>query len=175
MKKVNVFFIAFLIAFVFTSFKITENDKIHWLSIEEMQLAYKKKPKPIIVDVYTSWCGWCKVMDKETYSNDQVAAYINEKYYAVRIDAETKESLEWNGKKYGYVSQYKVNELAAYFLNGQMSYPTTVFFSSLEGNPAPLAGYLKPKEIESPLKFFGDGVYKTKNFPDYLKGFTASW
>ena len=140
-----------------------------------MQLAYKKKPKPIIVDVYTSWCGWCKVMDKETYSNDQVAAYINEKYYAVRIDAETNESLEWNGKKYGYVSQYKVNELAAYFLNGQMSYPTTVFFSSLEGNPAPLAGYLKPKEIESPLKFFGDGVYKTKNFPDYLKGFTASW
>ena len=140
-----------------------------------MQLAYKKKPKPIIVDVYTSWCGWCKVMDKETYSNDQVAACINEKYYAVRIDAETKESLEWNGKKYGYVSQYKVNELAAYFLNGQMSYPTTVFFSSLEGNPAPLAGYLKPKEIESPLKFFGDGVYNTKNFPDYLKGFTASW
>ena len=93
MKKVNVFFIAFLIAFVFTSFKITENDKVHWLSIEELRLAYKKKPKPIIVDVYTSWCGWCKVMDKETYSNDQVAAYINEKYYAVRIDAETKESL----------------------------------------------------------------------------------
>jgi len=175
MKKVNVFFIAFLIAFVFTSFKITENDKVHWLSIEEMQLAYKKKPKPIIVDVYTSWCGWCKVMDKETYGNDQVAAYINEKYYAVRLDAEAKESLEWNGKKYGYVAQYKVNELAAYFLNGQMGYPTTVFFSTLEANPAPLAGYLKPKEIESPLKFFGDGFYKTSNFPDYLKRFTASW
>ena len=175
MKKVNVFFIVFIIAFVFTSFKITEKDKVHWLSIEEMQLAYKKKPKPIIVDVYTSWCGWCKVMDKETYSNDQVAAYINEKYYAVKLDAEAKEPLEWNGKKYGYVAQYKVNELAAYFLNGQMGYPTTVFFSSLEANPAPLAGYLKPKEIESPLKFFGDGFYKTNNFPDYLKGFTASW
>ena len=175
MKKVNVFFIAFLIAFVFTSFKITENDKVHWLSIEELQLAYKKKPKPIIVDVYTSWCGWCKVMDTETYSNNQVAAYINEKYYPVKLDAEAKEPLEWNGKKYGFVAQYKVNELAAYFLNGQMSYPTTVFFSSLEANPAPLAGYLKPKEIESPLKFFGDGFYKTKNFPDYLKGFTASW
>ena len=117
MKKVNVFFIAFLVAFVFTSFSRKESDKVHWLSIEEMQLAYKKKPKPIIVDVYTSWCGWCKVMDKETYSNDQVAAYINEKYYAVKLDAEVKEPLVWNGKKYGYVAQYKVNELAAYFLN----------------------------------------------------------
>ena len=175
MKKVNVFFIAFLVAFVFTSFSRKESDKVHWLSIEEMQLAYKKKPKPIIVDVYTSWCGWCKVMDKETYSNDQVAAYINEKYYAVKLDAEVKDPLVWNGKKYGYVAQYKVNELAAYFLNGQMSYPTTVFFSSLDANPAPLAGYLKPKEIESPLKFFGDGVFKTKNYPDFMKGFSASW
>ena len=175
MKKVKFFLIASLTAFIFTSFKITENDKVHWMSLEEMQLAYKIKPKPIIVDVYTSWCGWCKVMDKETYSNEQVAAYINDKYYAVKLDAELKESLEWNGKKYGYLSQYKVNELAAYFLNGQMSYPTTVFFSSLDANPAPLAGYLKPKEIESPLKFFGEGVYKTKKFPDYLKGFAASW
>lgn len=175
MKKVKFFLILSLMGFISTSLKISENEKVHWMSMEEMQQAYKKKPKPIIVDVYTSWCGWCKVMEKETYGNEQVAAYINEKYYAVKLDAEGKESLEWNGKKFGYVSQYKVNELAAYFLNGQMSYPTTVFFSSLDANPAPLAGYLKPKEIESPLRFFGEGIYKSKKFPDYLKGFSASW
>lgn len=175
MKKVNIFFITFLVAFVFISFKNKENEKVHWMSMEEMQLAYKKKPKPIIVDVYTSWCGWCKVMDKETYSNDQVAAYINEKYYAVKLDAEGKDPIEWNGKKYGYIPQHKVNELAAYFLNGQMGYPTTVFFSSLDANPAPLAGYLKPKEIESPLKYFGDGVFKTKPYPEFMKSFGNSW
>jgi len=151
MKKVNIFFITFLVAIVFISFKIMDNEKVHWISMVEMQMAYKKKPKPIIVDVYTSWCGWCKVMEKETYSNDQVAAYINEKYYAVKLDAEGKDPIEWNGKKYGYIQQHKVNELAAYFLNGQMGYPTTVFFSSLDASPAPLAGYLKPNEIESHL------------------------
>ena len=50
---------------------------------------------------------------------------------------------------------------------GQMSYPTTVFLAALDAKPAPLPGYLKPKEIESPLKFFGEGAYKTKNFPEY--------
>ena len=174
MKKVNIFFITFLVAIVFISFKIMDNEKVHWISMVEMQMAYKKKPKPIIVDVYTSWCGWCKVMDKETYSNDQVAAYINDKYYAVKLDAEGKDPIEWNGKKYGYIQQHKVNELAAYFLNGQMGYPTTVFFSSLDASPAPLAGYLKPNEIESPLKYFGDGVFKTKPYPEYMNSFSNS-
>jgi len=50
-----------------------------------------------------------------------------------------------------------------------------VFLATLDAKPAPLPGYLKPKEIESPLRFFGEGVYKTKNFPEYLKGFKNSW
>lgn len=159
----------------FGSFNLPGKEKIQWLSITEMQAAYSKNPKPILVDVYTSWCGWCKVMDKETYSNEKVAAYINEKYYAVKLDAESQEPVEWNGKKYAYNAQNKINDMAVFLLYGQMSYPTTVFLSSLDAKPAPLAGYLKPKEIEPPLKFFGEGAYKTKNFPEFMKLFRASW
>jgi uncharacterized protein YyaL (SSP411 family) len=90
------------------------------------------------MDMYTSWCGWCKVMDKETYSNDKVAAYINEKYYAVKVRCESKDSVEWNGKKYGYNASNKVHDLAVYLMFGQMSYPTTIFISSINARPAPL-------------------------------------
>jgi uncharacterized protein YyaL (SSP411 family) len=175
MQKVTGFFLSSMMLFVFASFILPEKEKVKWLSVREMQAAYNKNPKPILVDVYTSWCGWCKVMDQQTYSNEKVAAYINEKYYAVKFDAESRDSVEWNGKKYGYDAQNKVNDMAVFLLFGQLSYPTTVFLSSLDAKPAPLAGYLKPKEIESPLKFFGDGAFKTKNFPEYLKGFRASW
>jgi uncharacterized protein YyaL (SSP411 family) len=175
MQKVISFFIGSILVFVFTSFQATEKEKIHWLTITEMHAAYAKNPKPILVDVYTSWCGWCKVMDKQTYANEKVAAYINEKYYAVKFDAESKETVKWNGVKYEYNTQDKVNDMAVYLLYGQLSYPSTVFLSTLDAKPAPLPGYLKPKEIESPLKFFGEGVYKTKNFPEYMKGFTGSW
>ncbi|MEO5893080.1 MAG: DUF255 domain-containing protein [Ferruginibacter sp.] len=175
MQKVTVFFFSAIVLCVLASFNETEKSKVQWLSVAQMQVAYKKNPKPILVDVYTDWCGWCKVMDRETYSNDKVAAYINEKYYAVKFDAESKDSVEWNGKKFGYNSQNKINDMAVYLLFGQLSYPTTVFLSTLDARPAPLPGYLKPKEIESPLKFFGDGAYKTKNFPEFMKGFNGSW
>ncbi len=175
MKKVIVFFASAALLIAFTSSRIPTKEKVQWLSIVEMQVAYKKNPKPILVDVYTSWCGWCKVMDRETYQNNKVAAYINEKYYAVKFDAESKDSTEWNGIKYGFDQRNRVNEMAMYLLYGQLSYPTTVFLASLDAKPAPLPGYLKPKEIESPLKFFGEGVYKSKKFPEYMRSFKTSW
>ena len=175
MQKVIVLFASIISLLAFGSFTAPKKEKIQWLTVEEMQAAYKKEPRPILIDVYTSWCGWCKVMDKQTYSNDKVAAYITSKYYAVKFDAESRDSVEWNGKKYGYNSANKVNDLAVYLLYGQLSYPTTIFLSALNAQPAPLAGFLKPKELESPLKFFGDGAYKTKNFPEFMKTFAASW
>ena len=175
MQKVTVFFIALITFISIASFTVKKKEKVQWLTVAELQAAYAKNPKPVLVDVYTSWCGWCKVMDRETYAKDDVAAYINEKYYAVKLDAESKESFEWNGKKYEYKAEYKSNELALYLLYGQMSFPTTVFLSAIDAQPAPMPGYLKPNEIEAPLKFFGDGIYKTKNYPEFMNGFKASW
>ena len=175
MQKVTVFFIALITFISIASFTVKKKKKVQWLTVAELQEAYAKNPKPVLVDVYTSWCGWCKVMDRETYAKDDVAAYINEKYYAVKLDAESKESFEWNGKKYEYKPEYKSNELALYLLYGQMSFPTTVFLSAIDAQPAPIPGYLKPNEIEAPLKFFGDGIYKTKNYPEFMNGFKASW
>jgi len=175
MQKVRKFIIALFLLSLFFSFSIPTKEKINWLSVAEAQDVYKRAPRPILVDVYTSWCGWCKVMDRETYNQEAVVKYINEHYYAVKLNAESKDSLEWDGKKYGYKTEYKSNELAVYFLYGQMSYPTTVFLSAVNAQPAPLAGFLKPKELESPLKFFGDGEYKTKTFQEYMKTFSNSW
>ncbi len=54
------------------------------------------------MDVYTNWCGWCKVMDRKTYRINKLASYVNEHYYAVKFNAESKDSLVFNNKKYGY-------------------------------------------------------------------------
>jgi thioredoxin-related protein len=175
MKKVSVLMIALflLVASSFTTSK--KKDKIEWLTMDELQTAYQKEPRPVLFDVYTHWCGWCKVMDKETYSNENVINYINQHYYAVKFDAETKDSVFFAGKKYGYIAAYKTNEFAAYLTYNQLSFPTTVFVADMNAQPAPLAGYLKPNELEPPLKFFGDGFYKSQNYPEYIKKFSASW
>ena len=175
MQKVIVFIFGSIFLLVFAAYQVPEKEKVNWLTVAEMQAAYRKNPKPILVDVYTRWCGWCKVMEKETYSNGKVAGYINEKFYAVKFDAEGRAAVEWNGVKYEYDAQNKINGLAGFLLYGQFSYPTTVFLSSLDAKPAPLSGYLKPKDIESPLKFFGEGIYKKKNFPEFMKDFKNGW
>ena len=75
-------------------------EKINWLTISEVNLKLKAEKKPVLIDLYTNWCYWCKVMDKKTYNNQKVIAYINSHFYAVKVDGETKDEINWNGKKY---------------------------------------------------------------------------
>lgn len=175
MQKVKYLFILVSISFLLFSFKPPKKEKVKWLNLSELSIAYSNNPKPIIIDVYTNWCGWCKAMDKETYGNNAVASYINENYYAVKFNAEIKDSVELGGKKYGYNPAYKANELAVYLLYGRMGYPTTVLLSTIDAQPAPLSGFLKPAELEAPLKFFGDGLYKIQDFPNFMKSFKNNW
>jgi thioredoxin-related protein len=56
-----------------------------------------------------------------------------------------------------------------------MAYPTTVLLAAINTQPAPLPGYLKPSQFEPPLKFFGEGAYKNKKIPGYMKEFLAEW
>jgi thioredoxin-related protein len=175
MKTLRYISVLIILFTVLSSFQQPKRQKVNWISLEELKEAYPRQAKPIIIDVYTSWCGWCRVMEKETYSQESVASYINDNYYAVKFNAETKDSVEFDGKKFGYNPAYKANELAVYLLNGSMGYPTTILLSAINAQPAPLPGFLKPSELEPPLRFIGDGAYKAKEFPEYMKDFTAKW
>ena len=175
MQKVPFFLTLAAVLFLHTSFSPNAGGKVSWMTVDEVRAALAQSPRPVLVDLYTDWCGWCKVMDRETYANGKVAEYINSHYYPLKFDAEMKEEVTWNGKKYPYDPASKTNTFAIYLTGGQLSYPTTVFLAAPDAQPAPLAGYLKPAEIEPPLKFFGDGAYKSQNYPAFMKTFKGSW
>src|SRR3982751_2067581 len=73
-------------------------EKLKWMTLEEVAAGLKGQKRPILIDLYTDWCGWCKVMDKKTYTNPKVIAYLQEHFYPVKLNAETKETLSWNEK-----------------------------------------------------------------------------
>jgi thioredoxin-related protein len=157
------------------AFTTPKKSKIKWLTIAELNEVYAEAPKPILIDVYISKCTWCKAMETNTYGNDKVAAYINENYYAVRFNAEEKADVTFNGRVYKYNPAYKANELAIFFMLGRLGYPSTVILSNINAQPEALSGYLTPAELEAPLKYIGDGVYKSNDFTDYMKSFTNNW
>jgi len=157
-------------------------EKIQWMSIEEayaltLTESTPKKiftltestPKKIFIDVYTDWCGWCKRMDKATFQNPEVAAYMNEHYYNVKFDAEQKESIEMLGNTFEFVPQGSrgYHELAAALLNGKMSYPTVVFMNAKFEMLSPVPGYQEPTAFMNVAKYFGDNIYLETSWQDY--------
>lgn len=146
-----------------------------WMTLAEAEAAAQKEPRPILIDLYTDWCGWCKVMDKKTYRNKKVYDYLNGKFYAVKLDAESKTKVIWKGRTYSFNPQYKVNEIALFLSGGQLSYPTTVIIPVGTNDPQPVPGYLEPKELEPLVKYFGEGVYTSSPFPAYQHGFKGNW
>ena len=153
---------------------INYGQEIKWYTIEQAIELNKKEPRKIIVDVYTNWCSWCKVMDKNTYGNKIIAEYLNKKFYPVKLNAEQKEDITIGGKTYKYVAQGRgYHELAAALLNGNLGYPSVVFLDEQIKMIQPFQGYIKPKEFDEIAKFIGDDFYKSQKWEDFLKSYKS--
>lgn len=155
--------------------KTTENEAtgIKWMTWKEMQEAQKTEPRKVFIDVYTDWCGWCKRMDQTTFTHPEIINYVNTNFYAIKFDAEVRESINFKGKEYKYVPQGNrgYNELAAEILNGRMGYPTSVYLDENMDVLFPVPGYLEPKILEQLLHFVGGNNYKTVKFDKFQEQF----
>lgn len=157
------------LTFSCNSQSVEHGQKVKWMTFEAAVKANQVQPKKILIDVYTDWCGWCKKMDATTFMNDSVSVYMNEKYYAVKLDAEMKDSVVYNGYVFKYKPEYKCNELAMSLLQGKMSYPTFVVMDEKFNLLSPVPGYKSVNEIMPVLKYFGENTYLNQSWEDYSK------
>jgi thioredoxin-related protein len=178
MLNKNIVTLICLISLITSSFSQVEKDGlVKWLSFKEAQEKNKTLQKPFIVDIYTDWCGWCKHMMKTTYSNPAIADYINNNFYAVKFDAETKDTIEYNGKIYKPLSPdpKTPHELAIKFLSSSLSYPSTMFITNNFEYNLLTQGYLDEKKIEPILIFMVENAWRTSVFDEFNKHFSHTF
>lgn len=155
-----------LVVLVSLSFKPNlTGKKINWITMEQAITAQKKNPKKIMIDAYTTWCGPCKMLDKNTFSNPDLIEYVNQNYYAVKFNAEGNEVVKFKGKTYtnpnfdpnktGRNSQHQLTQTL-----GVSAYPTILFLDEKAEIITPVIGYRTAQELELFLKFFKEDKHK---------------
>ena len=158
---------------------------INWVSMNEALALQQKAPKKILIDMYTTWCGPCKMLDRNTFTNKDLIAFVNEHYYPVKFNAEGNEDVTLNGQQFTNPN-YKPemakrrnssHEFSRYL--GVNAYPTMVFLGLDAELLAPIPGYQTAQQLELYLKLFKDDTYKEMNnqdaFNNYYKAFVPSF
>ena len=158
----------------------TPNDPsslVEWITFDEAYKKCKLAPRPILIDVYTTWCGPCKMMSAQTFNHPVIARYINENFYAVKFNAETKDSVKFD--KYIFVSSDLNNpraphQFAMSVLNNQLAYPSIVFLNNQIQRIDILKGFMPANQFEPILHYYGSGDYQVTKWDDYKSGFVAT-
>src|SRR6266481_4887666 len=94
--------------------------ELSWKPFETGFAKAQTENKKVLLDVYTDWCGWCKRLDKDVYSDKRVVSYLTEHYYVVKLNAEDTASVTYKDKK-----STKPQFAGAFGVKG---YPTIIFF-----------------------------------------------
>jgi thioredoxin-related protein len=166
-------FFRLALAFVAVLFiTTTSSAQISWMSWDEAIAANKKEPKKLLVDVYTEWCGWCKKMDKNVFTDPVIEAYVKENFYAVKLDAEQKEAIEYDGHTFNFnpnATRRGVHDLAVALLDSRMSYPSIVYLDEHRDRISISPGFKPADKFIHELNFIQGGHYKTKTYQEYLK------
>jgi thioredoxin-related protein len=174
MKKPLIFSLILISAALVTAFTISANEDatkkepgIKWLSFSEAAKLNAKQPKKIFIDVYTGWCGWCVKMDKTTFKDPKITQYINDNYYAVKLDAESNTMTTYKGKA------MKEMELAKNIFRAT-GFPTTVYLDEDQNLLQPISGYLEAEILDKILHFYGEDSYKTMSWEQFQANYNSA-
>ncbi|MES2656530.1 MAG: DUF255 domain-containing protein [Bacteroidota bacterium] len=134
---------------LFASFTINKSTKeLKWLDWNTGYPLAKKQNKIILVDAYTDWCGWCKKMDRDTYTDGEVINLLNKDFVIIKFNPElTDMEYELEGQK------LTGRELYTQLTQGKSTgFPTTYFIHPNKKQIQITAGYLAPAEFKKILE-----------------------
>ncbi|MCF8241518.1 MAG: DUF255 domain-containing protein [Melioribacteraceae bacterium] len=148
-----------LLLLIYSSSSIFANG-LKWYSYSEGAAKAKAENKLLLVDFYTDWCGWCKKMDANTYTDKSVIDFLNKNFVAVKINPEKPGKIDYQGQTYD-VSQFA----GAAGVNG---FPATGFFTSNIELISVIPGYHDAESFLDLLNYFKMKKYEQMGYQEYM-------
>jgi thioredoxin-related protein len=140
--------------------------KLEWLAFDAAAERAKSQNKHVIVDVYTTWCGWCKVMDKQTYGDPEVAAYLRDNFVLAKVNGEASTTLHWQGRE--------LTERQFARAIGVTGYPATYFLKPSTEMLGGVSGFIRTPEFLIYARYVGTRWYERGKIKDYVDSLRAA-
>lgn len=116
-------------------------ETISWHSFDEGMTLAKTAQKKVYINFHADWCGYCHKMERETFKDGQVIAYLNKHFIPVRVDSDKQKDL---------ARKYRVRGL-----------PDHVFVAENGETIGNQPGFLGPKDFMKIITFVYEEQYKT--------------
>lgn len=132
----------------------TKPTEIVWMSYDDGLVKAKAEDKHIFVNFTTSWCGWCKKMNKTTFKEGVILDILADSFVSVKVDGDSKRELDIDG--------YKITEQNLTRSEFQVrSYPTYYFLTPEGGKLGAARGYQNKDQLSKYLTYVAERQYDT--------------
>ena len=140
--------------------------KLSWLEFDVATDLAAKQKKHLIVDIYTTWCGWCKVMDRQTYGDPQVSSYLLDNFVLAKVNGESSAKMHWKGRE--LTERQFAREV------GVTGYPATYFMKPDAELLGGVAGYIKSPDFMMYARYVSTKWYEKGNVQQYADSVRAA-
>ena len=137
---------ALIILLGMTDPAVAPKSTINWMDFNSGFAQADREGKIAVIDCYTDWCGWCKVMDKKTFSNDTISRRLSENFISIKFNPE-KPGNYFLGKD--TISGRQL--LMALSNNKPSGYPTFFFYVPQSKKMFQIPGYQDVKKFNETL------------------------
>ena len=134
--------------------------KLEWLAFDAATARALAQKKHLLVDIYTTWCGWCRIMEKETYGDPNVAAYLRDNFVLAKVNGESTAKLKWLGKD--------LTERQFARAVGVTGYPATYFMKPNAEMLGGVGGFLRAPEFMIYAHYVGTRWYEKGKIGAYM-------
>lgn len=140
--------------------------KLDWLALDAAVGKAKAQNKHVIVNVYTTWCGYCRMMDKQTFGNEEVANHLRQNFVLAKVNGESSSKVHWQGQE--------MTEREFARAVGVTGFPATYFLKPNADMLGGVSGYIKTPDFMIYARYVSTKWYEKGNIQAYVDSLRAS-